>query len=142
MWPAPHNTSTVRFRDIFRTSQSLSSPTSPSPSFQFLLYRWARYSLTCSCLGIWWNPKFSEVNRGFMSHLNGFKDWYSYQGLIIAIRFLFYTFIRTEVMAEPFTAPVITAHVFTFVFITYLSIASYDTIKVVSHFNRSSWIDG
>lgn len=50
-----------------------------------------RWSITAGFLCAWWNPHFVQVNRGFTRHLLGFTQWYSFQGLIIFLRFLFRT---------------------------------------------------
>ncbi|KAI0182040.1 Ima1 N-terminal domain-containing protein [Hypoxylon sp. FL1284] len=47
------------------------------------LIRWAIYLGMCS---LPWNPQFKQTIRGFTAHYLGFKQWYTYQLLIILVR--------------------------------------------------------
>ncbi|KAI0407810.1 hypothetical protein F4802DRAFT_551339 [Xylaria palmicola] len=41
--------------------------------------------------GIWsfpWNPRFKQFIRGFTPHIIGFKQWYTYQVLVLLVRFV------------------------------------------------------
>lgn len=53
-------------------------------------------SLMASILCVWWNPHFVQFNRGFTRHLMGFTQWYSFQGLIIFLRFFFTRVLHME----------------------------------------------
>ncbi|KAK5997724.1 Integral inner nuclear membrane protein ima1 [Cladobotryum mycophilum] len=55
-----------------------------------------QWSITAGFLSGWWNPHFVQVNRGFTRHLLGFTQWYSFQGLIIFLRFLFRAVISMQ----------------------------------------------
>jgi hypothetical protein len=81
----------------------------------------AFWGLCCSALSFWWNPKFKHLNRGFVSHINGFEDWYKHQCILLVIRSLFYFVMRREDFAERLPAPTRAAHGFILVFITLVS---------------------
>lgn len=44
-------------------------------------------SFWLSLLSCWWNPKWVQWYRGFSQHLYGFWHYYSYQGMILALKF-------------------------------------------------------
>ena len=46
-------------------------------------------SIAAAILSAWWNPRFVQVSRGFSRHLLGFRQWYSFQGLIVFFRIIF-----------------------------------------------------
>ncbi|KAI1139577.1 Ima1 N-terminal domain-containing protein [Hypoxylon sp. FL0543] len=48
------------------------------------LMRWAINLGLCS---LPWNPRFKQTIRGFTAHLLGFKHWYTYQLLILLVRY-------------------------------------------------------
>ncbi|KAI0843363.1 Ima1 N-terminal domain-containing protein [Hypoxylon sp. FL0890] len=48
------------------------------------LMRWAIYLGSCS---LPWNPRFKQTIRGFTAHYLGFKHWYTYQLLILLVRY-------------------------------------------------------
>ncbi|CRK27676.1 hypothetical protein BN1708_014910 [Verticillium longisporum] len=47
-----------------------------------------RMSFWANLLCIWWNPKFTQVFRGFSKHIHGLSQWYVFQGLVLLVRFL------------------------------------------------------
>jgi hypothetical protein len=78
------------------------------------------WSLWCSAIGGFWNPKFREVMVGFMGHITGYPEWYKHQAILFVVRILYYNVMGTGVLADPFAPPTITAHIFGFGFITYV----------------------
>jgi hypothetical protein len=52
------------------------------PSAERLL----KWSTLASILGVWWNPRFAQVFRGFTRHINGVAKWYFFQAVALAIR--------------------------------------------------------
>lgn len=56
--------------------------TMPSPD---RLIGWAINTSLCSSP---WNPRFKQTIRGFTSHILGFRQWYTYQLVIILIRYV------------------------------------------------------
>ncbi|TDZ17410.1 Integral inner nuclear membrane protein ima1 [Colletotrichum orbiculare MAFF 240422] len=46
------------------------------------------WSLWSNGLSVWWNPKFTQVFRGFSRHIMGIGQWYTFQGLILLTRFM------------------------------------------------------
>ncbi|KUJ12100.1 uncharacterized protein LY89DRAFT_221917 [Mollisia scopiformis] len=91
---------------------------------------WARYSFRCTLFSIWWNPKFKELNNGFMNHITGFADWYKLQLLHIVIRSLFFYTMGSGVfssLASPATAG---AHAVVPIFVLILAIKSKRALRV------------
>jgi hypothetical protein len=78
---------------------------------------WARRSLMCSVLSLWWNPMYKEMHRGFMSHIKGIGDWYKLQGISTLARGIFYFTMGTGVLADPSSAVTRAAHGFILMFI-------------------------
>jgi hypothetical protein len=97
----------------------------------------ARSSLLCSAASVWWNPKFKQMKNGFMTHIQGFGDWYKYQALLFAIRGLSYFIVGTGVLADPYASSTVTAHAFILGFVTYLAIAAHSSLKVNIRNNRN-----
>ena len=64
----------------FRTANRLGARKLPHEDH---LIRWAIHS---SMLSFPWNPRFKQTIRGFTTHILGFKQWYTYQILILLIR--------------------------------------------------------
>ncbi|KAK4242205.1 hypothetical protein C8A03DRAFT_11593 [Achaetomium macrosporum] len=52
----------------------------PSPE------RLLRWSTLASILGVWWNPRFAQVYRGFSRHISGVGKWYFFQVVALVIR--------------------------------------------------------
>jgi hypothetical protein len=48
--------------------------------------RLLRWSTVASILGVWWNPRFGQIFRGFTRHISGVPKWYIYQAMAVAIR--------------------------------------------------------
>lgn len=44
------------------------------------------WSFWLTVLSFWWNPKWVESWRGFIRHLSGFKNYYSYQVMILLLK--------------------------------------------------------
>ena len=66
------------------------------------LIRWAIHSTMASFP---WNPRFKQTIRGFTSHILGFKQWYTYQILILLIRFAcLWISIHVRLMGVPPTS--------------------------------------
>ena len=58
------------------------------------MIRWSTYA---TFLGMWWNPRFAQVFRGFTQHLRGVSKWYAYQCIAAAMRIALLKFVETEV---------------------------------------------
>lgn len=71
---------------------------------------WAWWSLCCTIASLWWNPKFKEANRGFMSHIHGFGNWYKLQGIMVVTRSLTYYIMGTGVLSDPNSEATLAAH--------------------------------
>ena len=101
-----------------RTSSNLAILFSYVPAFISLSTSgvWAKGSFSCSILSLWWNPKFRQMNNGFMNHIKGFGDWYKYQVIMLVSRGLFYYLMDREVLANPLSAATAAAHSFMFGF--------------------------
>ena len=78
----------------------------------------AFWGLACSLFSLWWNPKFQNLNKGFMNHVTGYGKWYANQATLFAIRCLSYFVMAREGWADEITAA---AHGFIFVFTTFVS---------------------
>ncbi|KAK4157656.1 Ima1 N-terminal domain-containing protein [Chaetomidium leptoderma] len=52
------------------------------PSAERLL----RWSALATILGVWWNPRFAQIVRGFTKHISGVSKWYFFQALAVGIR--------------------------------------------------------
>ncbi|KAL2175354.1 Ima1 N-terminal domain-containing protein [Thermothelomyces heterothallicus CBS 202.75] len=44
------------------------------------------WSSLATILGVWWNPRFSQVYRGFTRHINGVSKWYCFQAMAVGLR--------------------------------------------------------
>lgn len=44
------------------------------------------WSFLLSVLSFWWNPKWVESFRGFIRHLSGFKQYYTFQAMILLLK--------------------------------------------------------
>jgi hypothetical protein len=85
------------------------------------LSNWTRWCLISSFVSVWWNPRFKYLNNGFMNHIKGFDHWYKYQAILLAVRGLFYYLMGAGVLADPAAAPTLAAHMFVFIFVSYVS---------------------
>lgn len=54
-------------------------------------------SLQTTILGIWWNPKFQQIVRGFSRPVLGLPKWYAFQALLVISRYLFSRVVQLEV---------------------------------------------
>ncbi|KAK9414600.1 putative Ima1 N-terminal domain-containing protein [Seiridium unicorne] len=48
--------------------------------------RFIKWAVNTSLLAAAWNPRFKQTIRGFTAHILGFRQWYTYQLVIILIR--------------------------------------------------------
>jgi hypothetical protein len=86
---------------------------------------WARNSVWCSVLALWWNPMFSQMTKGFVNHIVGFGEWYKLQILMIISRTIFYTTIQiggSGILADPKGIPTIGAHTVMFLYILFVGL--------------------
>ncbi|KAL2160183.1 hypothetical protein VTH06DRAFT_1839 [Thermothelomyces fergusii] len=44
------------------------------------------WSCLATVLGVWWNPRFPHVYRGFTRHVSGVPTWYCFQAVAVALR--------------------------------------------------------
>ncbi|KAH6620813.1 Ima1 N-terminal domain-containing protein [Chaetomium sp. MPI-SDFR-AT-0129] len=49
--------------------------------------RLLKWSVWASGLGVWWNPRFAQIVRGFTRHISGVSKWYFFQALAVLLRF-------------------------------------------------------
>lgn len=57
------------------------------------------WSFCLTVLSFWWNPKWVESWRGFIRHLSGFKNYYTYQVMILMLKLPGY--LGVTVMSTP-----------------------------------------
>ncbi|KAK4122808.1 hypothetical protein N657DRAFT_634800 [Parathielavia appendiculata] len=53
--------------------------------------RLLRWSILASILGVWWNPRFAQIFRGFTRHISGVARWYLFQAMAVALRIFLQT---------------------------------------------------
>ncbi|KAI1159515.1 hypothetical protein F5B18DRAFT_636514 [Nemania serpens] len=71
-----------RIHVILGAFHRMGSPILPYPD---QIMRWAIH------LGMFsfpWNPRFKQIVRGFTAHILGFRQWYTYQLLVLLLRFV------------------------------------------------------
>ncbi|KAK1761208.1 Ima1 N-terminal domain-containing protein [Echria macrotheca] len=56
------------------------------------------WSVLTTALGVWWNPRFVQVVRGFTRHIKGVSRWYFYQAIAVAMRIVLQ---RTALISPP-----------------------------------------
>jgi hypothetical protein len=78
-----------------------------------------------SLASLWWNPKFKQLNNGFMNHIKGFGEWYKYQATLLLVRAIYYYMMKTGILADPLAPATLGAHLFGLGFVTYVSILPY-----------------
>ncbi|KAJ4424242.1 hypothetical protein N0V82_001108 [Gnomoniopsis sp. IMI 355080] len=64
------------------------------PTSESVMY----WSFWLTILSFWWNPKWVESWRGFIRHLSGFKNYYTYQVMILLLKlpgYLNFTVLHT-----------------------------------------------
>ncbi|KAK3896503.1 Ima1 N-terminal domain-containing protein, partial [Staphylotrichum tortipilum] len=44
------------------------------------------WSTLASVLGVWWNPRFGQIFRGFTRHISGVSKWYFFHAMAAAVR--------------------------------------------------------
>jgi hypothetical protein len=112
-------------------------------SHAFVLSSWGFRS---SLASLWWNPKFKQLNNGFMNHIKGFGEWYKYQATLLLVRSLYYYMMRSTILADPLAPATLGAHMFGLGFVTYVSRLSYlrcvtDRLKLAIAANYSLKVD-
>jgi hypothetical protein len=45
------------------------------------------WSILATFLGVWWNPRFVQIFRGFTRHISGVSQWYIFQAMAVIFRF-------------------------------------------------------
>jgi hypothetical protein len=45
------------------------------------------WSILATFLGVWWNPRFVQIFRGFTRHISGVSQWYIFQAMTVIFRF-------------------------------------------------------
>jgi hypothetical protein len=83
--------------------------------------RFGRWGLICCVASLWWSPKFNNLNVGFTTHITGYKSWYKHQLIFLVVRSLFYYVIANKAFEDSFHSAVGAAHLFIFVFVTFVS---------------------
>lgn len=74
-----------------------------------------------SLASLWWNPKFKQLNNGFMNHIKGFSEWYKYQATLLLVRSLYYYLMKSTILTDPLAPATLGAHIFGLGFVTYVS---------------------
>jgi len=86
--------------------------------------------LICSVASLWWSPHFNNLNVGFHGHITGYRYWYKNQLVLLLVRGLFYSVMANEDVTGSLSSAIGAAHLFIFVFVTFLAIRAYSSIKV------------
>ncbi|KAI1117620.1 hypothetical protein F5Y14DRAFT_403312 [Nemania sp. NC0429] len=82
------------------------------------IMRWAIHLSMCSFP---WNPRFKETIRGFTAHILGFRQWYTYQLLVLLLRFVSLSIAQyskshglpaTTQLAPQFVAPLLIIYIY------------------------------
>lgn len=79
-------------------------------------------SLQATILGVWWNPKFPQVVRGFSRPVLGLPKWYCFQALLVAFRYLFPRVVQLEVDPSGEMSAQFALHVFMAGLVSYVSL--------------------
>lgn len=87
------------------------------PSTDWLI----QLSLQATVLGIWWNPKFPQVWRGFSRPVSGLPKWYGFQTLLVISRFLFPRVVQLEVDHSEMMSAQFAIHAFMAGLVSYVS---------------------
>lgn len=82
----------------------------------------AKWSLVLTLVSFWWNPKFKEGVRGYHRHINGFYDWYKYQGILLVVRAIFWVMMGFEVFSRIDRPATLGAHIFMLFFTSVVGI--------------------
>ncbi|CAI4217188.1 unnamed protein product [Parascedosporium putredinis] len=89
-----------------------------------------RISLQMTLLGIWWNPKFPEVVRGFSRPIVGLPKWYAFQGMLATARYLFPKIASLEVEHTEQANAQFAIHTFVAGLIFYVYILARKSVKL------------
>ncbi|PKS07038.1 hypothetical protein jhhlp_005635 [Lomentospora prolificans] len=89
-----------------------------------------RLSLQMTLVGIWWNPKFPEVVRGFSRPIIGLPKWYAFQAMLATARYLFPKISSLEVERAEQANAQLAIHAFVAVFILYVCILARKSVKL------------
>ncbi|KAI1766451.1 Ima1 N-terminal domain-containing protein [Hypoxylon sp. FL1150] len=89
------------------------------------LMRWA---ITLSMCSLPWNPRFKQTIRGFTAHYLGFKQWYTYQLLILLVRYAGLSMVQYSSSKEVSTSAQLGAQIGIAFLMTYVYHASRKTI--------------
>lgn len=90
----------------------------------------ARWGLILTAASLWWNPKFKEGIRGYDRHITGFREWYTYQGLLLTARALFWFISGTATLSRIDAPAAIGAHFFMLCFTVMVVRSARKGIKV------------
>lgn len=97
-----------------------------------------RLSLQMTVLGIWWNPKFPEIVRGFSRPILGLPKWYAFQAILAVARYLFPKIVQLDVeRAEQATAQ-LAIHAFVAGLISYVSFYYPSSMESIAPVSRSN----
>lgn len=91
-----------------------------------------RWGLRCCVASLWWSPRFNNLNVGFTTHITGYKYWYKHQLIFLVVRGLFYYVMANEVFENSFHSAIGAAHLFTLVFVTFVSQDHFPLISVLT----------
>lgn len=104
------------------------------PTPQSVMY----WSFWLTVLSLWWNPKWVESWRGFIRHLSGFKNYYTYQVMILLLKLPGYLNITVLSTPQAQRAGVqIIAHTSMALFVTFVYRSARATIRTD---NRKLWL--
>ena len=98
-----------------------------------------RASLIAGVLSSVWNPQLVQVIRGFTKHLLGLRQWYSFQALIVASRFVFRSVV--DVSGQPkkaqLSAHLVMAALMSLVYVLATRAIRFDTTPLFGSHNRT-----
>ena len=83
--------------------------------------RLVRLSLQATVLGLWWNPKFPQIVRGFSRPVLGLPKWYAFQALLVVSRYLFPRVVQLEVDHTEEMSAQFAIHLFMAALVIYVS---------------------
>lgn len=83
--------------------------------------RLVRLSLQTTVLGLWWNPKFLQIVRGFSRPVLGLPKWYAFQALLLVSRYLFPRVVQLEVDHSEEMSAQFAIHLFMAGLVSYVS---------------------
>lgn len=80
-----------------------------------------KWTLVLTVLSCWWNPKFRNMIRGFDRHIHGFRNWYSYQLILLVARILFWSVLGVGTFSQDDAPATVGAHCFMLAFTIFVS---------------------